>query len=71
MFRPEPAKPFIATPAAIEMSSHEVIVACWRLLRQNSRELDAGLVDRPTDRVRLPGAGRKPLEKKTPTSSET
>lgn len=42
MFRPGPDKPLVATPAAIEMYSHEVIVACWRLLRQKADE-HAGL----------------------------
>jgi hypothetical protein len=36
MFRPAPDKPFLATPAAIEMYSHEVILACWRVLRQTA-----------------------------------
>ena len=40
-------------------------------IRRGVRELEAGLADRPTDRVRLPGAGRKPLEKKILTWSET
>ncbi len=31
-FRPGPDKPFLATPAAIEAYSHEVIVACLRVL---------------------------------------
>ena len=38
MFRPAPDKPFLATRAAIEMYSHEVIVACWQLLRQKADE---------------------------------
>jgi hypothetical protein len=38
MFQPGPDKPFLATPAAIEMYSHEVIVACWQLLRQKADE---------------------------------
>lgn len=33
MFLPGPNKPFLATPAAIEMYSHEVIIECWKLLR--------------------------------------
>ena len=33
-FQPGPEKPFVATPAAIEMYSHEVIVACWGVLRE-------------------------------------
>lgn len=35
-------KPFVATPAAIAMYSHEVIVACWQVLRQKADE-HAGL----------------------------
>lgn len=38
LFRPGPDKPFVATPAAIEMYSHEVIIACWRVLRQQADE---------------------------------
>jgi len=34
MFVPGPDKPLVATPAAIEMYSHEVIMACWQLLRE-------------------------------------
>jgi len=32
-------------------------------IRRGREELDAGLVDRPTERVRRPGAGRPPLKK--------
>jgi len=38
-------------------------------IRRGRQELDAGLQGRPTDRVRLPGAGRPPAQKKTPSSS--
>lgn len=38
MFQPGPDKPFVATPAAIEMYSQHVIVACWLLLRQKAEE---------------------------------
>jgi hypothetical protein len=34
-------------------------------IRRGREELDADLCDRPTDRVRKPGAGRPPLKKKT------
>jgi hypothetical protein len=34
-------------------------------IRRGREELDGGLCGRPTDRVRNPGAGRPPLEKKT------
>ena len=34
-------------------------------IRRGRRELDASLKDRPTDRVRLEGGGRKSTEKKT------
>jgi hypothetical protein len=33
-------------------------------IRRGRSELDAELQDRPTDRVRLPGGGRPPVEKK-------
>ena len=33
-------------------------------IRRGRRELDASLADRPTDRVRLSGGGRLPVEKK-------
>lgn len=32
MFLPGPDKPLVATPAAIEMYSHETIIACWHVL---------------------------------------
>jgi uncharacterized protein with PhoU and TrkA domain len=34
-------------------------------IRRGRRELDALLEDRPTQRVRLEGGGRQPVEKKT------
>ena len=34
-------------------------------IRRGRRELDAGLAERPADRVRAPGAGRHRVEKKT------
>ena len=37
-------------------------------IRRGRRELDDSLRGRPTDRVRLPGGGRPPLEKKSRTS---
>lgn len=33
MFRSGPDKPFVATPAAIELYSNEMIIACWQVLR--------------------------------------
>ena len=33
-------------------------------IRRGRREIDAALQDRPVDRVRLPGGGRPPVEKK-------
>ena len=36
-----------------------------KTVRRGRRELDASLADRPTDRVRLSGGGRLPVEKKT------
>lgn len=38
-------------------------------IRRGREELDADLADRPTDRIRRPGAGRPPVKKKTPPSS--
>jgi hypothetical protein len=38
-------------------------------IRRGREELDAGLADRPTDRIRKPGAGRPPVKKKTRRSS--
>jgi hypothetical protein len=35
-------------------------------IRRGREELDADLAQRPTDRVRQPGAGRPPVKKKTP-----
>jgi len=34
-------------------------------IRKGRRELAANLVARPADRIRLPGGGRKPVEKKS------
>ena len=38
-------------------------------IRRGREELEANLVDRPTDRIRKPGAGRPPVKKKTRPSS--
>ena len=38
-------------------------------IRRGREELDAGLQDRPTDRIRKPGGGRPPLSKKIRNSS--
>ena len=40
-------------------------------IRRGREELDAGLADRPTDRVRQPGAGRPAVKKKIRRSSRT
>ena len=40
-------------------------------IRRGREELDAGLRGRPGDRIRLPGAGRPPLQKKMRPSSAT
>jgi hypothetical protein len=40
-------------------------------IRRGREELENELRDRPADRVRLPGAGRPPVEKKIPPSSRT
>jgi hypothetical protein len=39
-------------------------------IRRGREELDAGLADCPTDRVRRPGAGRPPVKKKIRPSSK-
>jgi hypothetical protein len=36
LFQPGPEKPFVATPAAIRLYSHEVILACWQVLRSQA-----------------------------------
>ena len=38
MFQPTPEKPFVATPGAIETFTHDVIVACWLVLRSLADE---------------------------------
>ena len=40
-------------------------------IRRGREELDAGLAERPTDRVRRPGAGRPSLKKKIRRSART
>ena len=35
-----------------------------KTIRRGRDELEAGLADQPTDRVRRPGGGRPPVEKK-------
>jgi hypothetical protein len=40
-------------------------------IRKGRQELDADLRDRPTGRIRNPGAGRPAVKKKTPRSSRT
>ncbi len=40
-------------------------------IRRGREELDARLADRPTDRVRRPGAGRPALKKKSRPSPKT
>jgi hypothetical protein len=54
----------------------DTVVACITglhvdTIRRGREELDAGLADRPTDRVRRPGAGRPPVKKKIRPSSRT
>ncbi len=39
-------------------------------IRRGRRELERLLVDRPLDRVRLPGGGRPRVEKKSPASKQ-
>jgi hypothetical protein len=38
LFQPGPEKPFLATPAAIEMYTQETILACLKLLQQKANE---------------------------------
>ena len=40
-------------------------------IRRGREELQAGLLDCPTDRIRRPGGGRPALKKKMPRSSPT
>jgi hypothetical protein len=40
-------------------------------IRRGREELDSGLHDRPTNRIRNPGAGRPAAKKKTPGSWQT
>ena len=40
-------------------------------IRKGRRELADNLANRPSERVRLPGGGRKPVEKKVQTSSKS
>jgi hypothetical protein len=40
-------------------------------IRRGREELDADLAQRPTDRIRNPGAGRPPVKKKTRRSSKS
>jgi hypothetical protein len=37
-----------------------------KTIRRGRAELDASLADNPPDRIRRPGGGRPPVEKKTP-----
>ena len=37
-----------------------------KTIRRGREELDASLADNPSDRIRRPGGGRPPVEKKTP-----
>lgn len=38
MFQPGPDKPFVATPDAIEMYQHEIILACLLILQAKAQE---------------------------------
>lgn len=40
-------------------------------IRRGRQELENQLQDRPANRIRLPGGGRPPVEKKTPPSKRT
>jgi len=39
-FRPSPEKPFVATPAAIEMYQHETIIECLKVLQGEAEKHD-------------------------------
>ena len=57
MFVPNAAKPFVATPAAIEMYGQETILACLAVLQETAVQ-NAGLdylqvFDDPTKREKL------------------
>src|ERR1700736_2203837 len=54
----------------------DTVVACITglhvdTIRRGREELDAGLADRPSGRVRRPGAGRPPVKKKSGNSSRS
>ena len=38
MFAPRADMPFLATAAAIRMYSQDVVIACWRILREKADE---------------------------------
>jgi hypothetical protein len=38
-------------------------------IRRGQEELASGLAERPANRIRLPGGGRPPVEKKRPRSN--
>lgn len=38
MFQPSADKPFVATRAAIDVYTNEIIVACWAVLRSKADE---------------------------------
>ncbi len=38
MFQPGPEKPLVATPAALEVYTQEIVLACLRLLNQKAAE---------------------------------
>jgi len=40
MFRPSPEKPFVATPAAIQMYQHDTILMCLATLQAKADEHD-------------------------------
>ncbi len=41
-----------------------------RTIQRGKTELEQELADRPTDRIRLPGAGRPPVEKKAQAGAD-
>ena len=42
-----------------------------KTIRRGQEELALDLIDRPNNRIRLPGAGRPPVEKKTQASKRS
>ena len=50
---------------------HQITGLNVETIRRGRQELENDLSDRPTDRVRVEGGGRRPVEKKIPPSKRT